>query len=181
MAERKTEKQPESTEEEIVDTSKTTAMVIGEEDGEPIPEENEETAAVKVEVDSANEGQPKNEEVALKEAPATQEKPKVEEEPKAEEEPKTEKQRKSAKVDDLTKIEGIGPKAAEALIGKGIDSYAALSKASPDKIKGMLTETSARMAHLDPSSWPKQAKMAADEKWDELKEWQDNVKGGVEK
>jgi small subunit ribosomal protein S2 len=36
------------------------------------------------------------------------------------------------------------------------------------------------MAHLDPTSWPKQAKMAAKGKWDELKEWQDNAKGGVE-
>ena len=43
-----------------------------------------------------------------------------------------------------------------------------------------MTEASSRMAHLDPTSWPKQAKMAAEGKWDELKEWQDNVKGGVE-
>ena len=44
----------------------------------------------------------------------------------------------------------------------------------------MLTDASPRLAHLEPASWPKQAKMAADGKWDELKEWQDNTKGGVE-
>jgi small subunit ribosomal protein S2 len=85
-----------------------------------------------------------------------------------------------AEADDLTKVEGIGPKAAEALVAAGMASYADLSKGDPDKIKEILTEASSRMAHLDPTSWPKQAKMAADGKWDELKEWQDNAKGGVE-
>ncbi|MCP4977654.1 MAG: 30S ribosomal protein S2 [Maribacter sp.] len=84
------------------------------------------------------------------------------------------------KADDLTKIEGIGPKGAEALVNASIDTYAKLAKAKADKIKEILTEASSRMAHLDPTSWPKQAKMAAEGKWDELKEWQDNTKGGVE-
>jgi small subunit ribosomal protein S2 len=36
------------------------------------------------------------------------------------------------------------------------------------------------MSHLDPATWPKQAKMAADGKWDELNEWQEKAKAGVE-
>lgn len=87
---------------------------------------------------------------------------------------------KKADVEDLTKIEGIGPKAAEALVGAGISTYAALAAAEPDAIKDILTDASSRMAHLDPGSWPKQAQMAADGEWDALKEWQDNAKGGVE-
>jgi len=87
---------------------------------------------------------------------------------------------KKVKAEELTKIEGIGPKAEEALVGKGIATYAELSKTTPEKIKEILTEASSTLAHLDPTSWPKQAKMAANGKWDELKEWQDNVKGGVE-
>ena len=83
-------------------------------------------------------------------------------------------------VEDLTKIEGIGPKAAEALNNQGINTYADLAKADAEKVKEILTEASSRMAHLDPTSWGKQAQMAADGKWDELKEWQDNAKGGVE-
>jgi small subunit ribosomal protein S2 len=101
--------------------------------------------------------------------------------------PVTEKKEKAAvkktvKVDsdNLTKIEGIGPKAAEALTKAGVDSYAKLAKANAEKIKEILTEASSRMAHLDPDSWPKQAKMAADGNWDELKDWQDKAKGGVE-
>ncbi|NAS10383.1 30S ribosomal protein S2 [Poritiphilus flavus] len=85
-----------------------------------------------------------------------------------------------ASDNDLTKIEGIGPKAAEALTGAGMSTFADLAGADPEKIKEILTAASSRMAHLDPGSWPKQAKMAAEGKWDELKEWQDKVKAGVE-
>lgn len=85
-----------------------------------------------------------------------------------------------AEADDLTKIEGIGPKAAEALVGAGIVSYAKLADADPEEIKEILTEASSRLAHLEPASWPKQAQMAADGEWDELKAWQEKVKGGVE-
>ncbi len=87
---------------------------------------------------------------------------------------------KSKKGDDLTKIEGVGPKAAEALSNAGLETFAKVAKAKADKMKEILTEASSRLAHLDTTSWSKQAKMAADEKWDELKAWQDSVKGGVE-
>jgi len=83
-------------------------------------------------------------------------------------------------ADDLTKVEGIGPKAAEALVAAGIDSYAKLAEAEAENIKSILTEASPRLAHLEPKSWPKQAKMAADGEWDALKAWQDSVSGGIE-
>ena len=88
--------------------------------------------------------------------------------------------KKSAKPDDLTKVEGIGPKAAEALIAAGIATFADLAKADAENVKTILTDTSSRLAHLDPTSWAKQAQMAADGKWDELKAWQDSVIGGKE-
>ncbi|SDL68404.1 50S ribosomal protein L21 [Kriegella aquimaris] len=84
----------------------------------------------------------------------------------------------AAKGDDLKKIEGIGPKAAEALTNAGIGTYAKLAKAEPDNIKEILTEASSRMAHLDPTTWPQQAQLAADGKWDELKKLQDELNGG---
>ncbi|PIB28989.1 30S ribosomal protein S2 [Maribacter sp. 4G9] len=90
------------------------------------------------------------------------------------------KEDNDAEADDLTKIEGVGPKAAEALANAGLDTFAKIASADADEMKEILTEASSRMAHLDPTSWPKQAQMAADGKWDELKEWQDSVKGGVE-
>ena len=102
---------------------------------------------------------------------------------KAEVTPAKEKPKKkavAAKADDLTKVEGIGPKAAEALVAAGVATYADLAKSKPKAIKTILTDASPRLAHLEPASWPKQAKMAADGKWDQLKEWQDNTKGGIE-
>ncbi|PIF00880.1 MAG: 30S ribosomal protein S2 [Maribacter sp.] len=113
--------------------------------------------------------------------PAAAPTPAVTEEKVVEETPKKEvAEPTTVKADDLTKIEGIGPKAAEAIVNSGIKTFAQLSEAKADSIKEILTEASSRMAHLDPTSWPKQAKMAAEGKWDELKEWQDNTKGGVE-
>ncbi len=117
----------------------------------------------------------------VEETPAiVEEKAAVVEEAPKEEAPKKETKAETAKADDLTKVEGVGPKAAEALVNAGIATFADLAKSKPEKVKEILTEASSRMAHLDPTSWPKQAQMAADGKWDELKEWQDNTKGGVE-
>ena len=98
----------------------------------------------------------------------------------AEEKKPAKKATSDSKADDLTKIEGVGPKAAEALANSGLETFAKVAKADALKMKEILTEASSRMAHLDPTSWPKQAKMAADGKWDELKVWQDKTKAGVE-
>ena len=82
--------------------------------------------------------------------------------------------------DDLTKIEGIGPKIAEIFQEAGINTYADLADKSEDDLKDILTESGPRYASKNPASWPKQAQMAADGNWDELQEWQDSVKGGIE-
>ena len=155
LTERKSEKQAEK---EGAEDAKKTA---------PVKEEAPKKEEAKVEA-------PKVEAIAA--APVKEETPKEKAPAKAEK--KTEA--KAEKADDLTKIEGVGPKAAEYLAAAGIDTFAKVAKAKADKMKEILTEASSRMGHLDPTSWPKQAKMAADGKWDELKEWQDNTKGGVE-
>src|SRR5690554_4429480 len=81
------------------------------------------------------------------------------------------------KGDDLKLIEGIGPKAAEALVAAGIDTFAKLAKKSVEEIKAVL-EAGENLAHLDPETWAKQAELAADGKFDELKAWQDELNGG---
>jgi len=167
LAERKSEKQ-ESKEGEETKTEETAEAKV---------EEKTEVAAEAPEVKA--EKAPKEKKEVKAEVKAVEEKPAAEEKPKKE---KAAPKKKAAKGkgDDLTKIEGIGPKAAEYLTAAGIDTFAKASKAKPEKMKEILVEASSRMGHLDPTSWPKQAKMAADEKWDELKEWQDNAKGGKE-
>ena len=85
------------------------------------------------------------------------------------------------KADDLKKIEGAGPKAAEALVNAGLDTFAKVAKADPAKLSEILTEASSRLSHLVTTTWPKQAGLAAEGKWDELKELQDRLDGGIEK
>ena len=94
--------------------------------------------------------------------------------------PKKEAPAKKAtvKVDDLKKIEGIGPKIAETLVAAGIATYADLAKAKPAKIAEIIADV--RGNHV-PDTWPQQAQLAADGKWDELKELQDKLDGGVAK
>jgi large subunit ribosomal protein L21 len=84
----------------------------------------------------------------------------------------------SVKPDDLKKIEGIGPKIAETLVAAGMATFADLAKAKPAKIAEIIADV--RGNHVT-DTWPKQAKLAADGKWDELKELQDRLDGGVEK
>ena len=83
--------------------------------------------------------------------------------------------KKAAKADDLKKIEGIGPKIATTLIESGIASFADLAKATPAKIAEIIADV--RGNHVT-DTWPAQAKLAADGKWDELKKWQDELDGG---
>jgi len=82
--------------------------------------------------------------------------------------------------DDLKKIEGIGPKIAELLNNAGINTFSQLGATEVDRVKEILTEAGSRYATHHPGTWPKQAQMAADGKWDELKKWQDELDGGKE-
>ncbi len=102
-------------------------------------------------------------------------------EPKKETAKKAPAKKASGKADDLKKIEGAGPKAAEALVNAGVDTFAKLAKKSPEEISEILSEASSRLAHLVTETWPKQAEMAAEGKWDELKEYQEKLDGGIEK
>ena len=110
-------------------------------------------------------------------APAKKAAPKKEAPKK--EAPKKAAPKKAAKADDLKKIEGIGPKSAEAFVAAGVDTFAKLAKMKPEAISEILVEASSNMAHLNTETWPKQAQLAADGKWDELQKWQDELDGGV--
>jgi large subunit ribosomal protein L21 len=87
---------------------------------------------------------------------------------------------KKSSADDLTKIEGIGPKAAEAMVAAGLATFADVAKSTEKKIQKILDESEGRFGMMKPATWPKQAKLAADGKWDELKKWQDEMDGGIE-
>ena len=84
----------------------------------------------------------------------------------------------SGKPDDLKKIEGIGPKIAEILAASGIITFGDLAAAKADTLRATLEAAGNRYKAHDPTTWPAQAQMAADGKWDELQVWQDELDGG---
>ena len=81
--------------------------------------------------------------------------------------------------DDLTMIEGIGPKIAEVLNVNGIVNFAQLSASSPEVLKAYLEAADGSFALADPSTWPQQATLAAANDWDALKKLQDKLDGGI--
>ena len=84
----------------------------------------------------------------------------------------------AAKKDDLRKIEGIGPKIASLLNDAGILTFAGLADTEANKIKEILVAAGPRYGFHDPTTWPAQAKIAAEGRWDDLKKWQDELDGG---
>jgi predicted flap endonuclease-1-like 5' DNA nuclease len=81
----------------------------------------------------------------------------------------------AAPVDNLKQVEGIGPKIASVLAEAGITSFAQLAAMTPEQISTVL-EDKVRLAV--PDTWPEQAKLAAEGKWDELKQFQSQLRGG---
>ncbi len=81
-------------------------------------------------------------------------------------------------TDDLTKIEGVGPKIAQLLNAAGIITFADLAKAKPAKLREVLDQAGPRFKVHDPASWGKQAKLAAAGEWDTLATLQEQLKGG---
>jgi large subunit ribosomal protein L27 len=102
--------------------------------------------------------------VVVDEAPVVTEEPTVPSEP--------------ATNDDLKKIEGVGPKIAQILNEAGIMTFAQLANKTAEQIKDILEEAGPRYNIHNPSSWPAQAKFAAEGTWEELKEYQEILIGG---
>ena len=115
---------------------------------------------------------------APKKADAPAEVEVAEAEPVAEKKAAAPKKDKAPKLDDLKIIEGVGPKIETLLKDGGISTWAELAAAPVERIKEILDEAGPRYQIHDPSSWPAQAKFAAEGQWDELKEYQEMLIGG---
>jgi predicted flap endonuclease-1-like 5' DNA nuclease len=79
---------------------------------------------------------------------------------------------------DIEIVEGIGPKIAELLRARGLGSFGALAQASPGTLREILDDGGPAYRIADPGSWPEQARLAADGRWDELKTLQDSLNAG---
>jgi predicted flap endonuclease-1-like 5' DNA nuclease len=80
--------------------------------------------------------------------------------------------------DDLTVVEGIGPKIQMLLNQYGIHTYRQLAEADVTRLKEILAAAGPQLAMHDPGTWPSQANLAANDQWDTLKSVQGFLKGG---
>jgi small subunit ribosomal protein S6 len=81
--------------------------------------------------------------------------------------------------DDLTLIEGIGPKIANLLVVGGLKTYSSLASASLEDVKSILSKGGSNYATHDPTTWSQQAKLASNGKWAELNTLKEKLVGGV--
>jgi predicted flap endonuclease-1-like 5' DNA nuclease len=82
--------------------------------------------------------------------------------------------------EDIIIIEGIGPKIAELFKNNGISTFAQVSKMSVPEMSAILDKGGPRFKLANPGSWAQQAKLAAENRWTELKALQDELYAGVE-
>lgn len=87
---------------------------------------------------------------------------------------------KTIKQDDLKMIEGVGPKIEELLHNAGITTWAALADAPTEQVQAILDEAGPSYRMHQPTTWAKQARLAADGQWAELEAYQDHLDGGRE-
>ena len=81
-------------------------------------------------------------------------------------------------LDDLTAVEGIGPKIAQLCAAIGIDSWRSLAHSDVPTLRSMLDDAGARFKMHKPDSWPEQAALLADGRWEELVALTDRVDSG---
>ncbi len=96
----------------------------------------------------------------------------------ASEQESVESDAKDSETDDLTKIEGIGPKIAEVLNNAGIKTFADLASAKDEEVQELIKDVP---GNHKADTWNEQAALARDGKWDELKALQEKLDGGVAK
>ncbi len=97
-------------------------------------------------------------------------------EPETKVEPSPTPAEEAPQPDDLTRIEGIGPKVAGLLADAGITTYAQLAKTEVDALREILRD--AGLPFMNPATWPEQAALAAQEAWAELTSLQTDLSGG---
>ncbi|MBC2844064.1 hypothetical protein [Winogradskyella flava] len=85
---------------------------------------------------------------------------------------------KKIKENDLTIVEGIGPKIQELFHNHDVKTWKALSECSIDKCQSVLDSGGERFRVHKPNTWPDQAKMAYEGRWADLLKWQDELDGG---
>lgn len=78
--------------------------------------------------------------------------------------------------DDLTKLLGVGPKLAEAMQTAGITRFSQIAEIGGEEVAKRLSENGVRYVKTSVDTWTRQAKLAAQGNWEELKVYQESLK-----
>lgn len=80
--------------------------------------------------------------------------------------------------DDLKEISGINSKTEAILNSIGIFRFAQLAQTPVNTVRRVLAEHGPLLHIYDPVTWPDQAFLAAEGRWDELRVWQEQMSRG---
>ena len=78
-------------------------------------------------------------------------------------------------ADDLTIIEGIGPKIDELFHASGVGSFAQIARLSVPEMLAILDRGGPNFQLANPGSWARQAALASENRWAELKRLQEEL------
>ena len=82
------------------------------------------------------------------------------------------------RMDDLTMVEGIGPKIGRLCREAGIGTWRAMSGASVDRLREILDGAGPNYRMHDPTTWPRQAALLADGRWEDFKAYTAELRAG---
>lgn len=80
-------------------------------------------------------------------------------------------------AEDLTIIEGIGPKIEDLLRANGVAGFAQLAQLHADNLADMLERGGPSFRYANPAHWARQAALAVENRWSELKQLQRELSG----
>jgi predicted flap endonuclease-1-like 5' DNA nuclease len=84
-------------------------------------------------------------------------------------------------LDDLTVVDGIGPKISELIHQAGVHTWRALSTTPVSTLGEILVAAGPRFGMHNPGTWPRQAGLLADGQWEQFKQWTAELDGGKER
>lgn len=80
--------------------------------------------------------------------------------------------------DDLTLVEGIGPKTQDLLSESDITTFKQLAQTPVNELQAMLDAGGSRFKLCHPETWPEQAQLACEQQWQALDDLKQQLKGG---
>ena len=80
--------------------------------------------------------------------------------------------------EDLTVVEGIGPKIAELLNAADIWTFEDLAFTPVTRLREILDAGGSRFQIHNPETWPRQSALASVGNWEGLRAWQDVLNAG---